>query len=172
MNRIELSSPRDLLPDYYDGVHEMVVLMTIESRVMLELTELLERLRQNLYLKTAEESGISVFEAFYQISPVGDLDMRRQAILNRLLPPQPITLTYLSRLLTNMGLAHRFDLDVERSHLTCTVHNTSEEQGGVVRELLKRYLPVHLTYRLIENQIIASEGQLKAGLAHLQSIEI
>lgn len=94
-----------MLPDWYEGLYETDLLMTIEQSLIDDLATQINRAQSNLYISTADSETLAVYENMLRITRQnGDtLDMRRFRILTRLASQKPYTLRYLEELLSSFG---------------------------------------------------------------------
>lgn len=94
-----------MLPDWYEGLHETNLLMTIEQSLIDDLAVQINRAQSNLYISTADSETLAVYENMLRITRQnGDtLDMRRFRILTRLASQKPYTMRYLEELLSSFG---------------------------------------------------------------------
>lgn len=94
-----------MLPDWYEGLYETNLLMTIEQSLIDDLVTQINRAQSNLYISTADSETLAVYENMLRITRQnGDtLDMRRFRILTRLASQKPYTLRYLEELLSSFG---------------------------------------------------------------------
>ncbi|MDN6589929.1 MAG: YmfQ family protein, partial [Lactobacillus sp.] len=113
------------MPDYYNGVYEMEELLKAQSKGLYQFDEKINRTLLNEFIIQADEKGISVFENQYHITPdpSDTLEVRRQRLLMRVLPPQPITIRYLKGLFKSLKIPAFVDVDRARRKLTVISFN-------------------------------------------------
>lgn len=156
---------KNLLPNYYDNVYEMDVLTQIEQPMLDNLEMLIEQERNNHFATIANEEGIEMFEALLGIKDVAgkDLETRRYDVIMRLLPPKPVTMSYLREVLTALNINATLKVDTKRFHVdveTRTMDNTALQRLTL---LLKRLLPANMTYTAFNFQTASTTGQVIAG---------
>ncbi|MDN5988586.1 MAG: YmfQ family protein [Lactobacillus sp.] len=138
------------MPDYYNGVYEMEELLKAQSKGLYQFDEKINRTLLNEFIIQADEKGISVFENQYHITPdpSDTLEVRRQRLLMRVLPPQPITIRYLKGLFKSLKIPAFVDVDRARRKLTVISFNgeLSREQQKLITLTLNCYLPANITY--------------------------
>lgn len=101
---------RDLLPDYYTGVYDMEVIVNVEQPLLDNFQVIIDQTRDNHYAAVANEDGISMFESLLGITNVTgkDLETRRYNVIVQLLPPKPVTITYMRELLETLNINASF----------------------------------------------------------------
>ena len=94
-----------MLPDWYEGLYETDLLMTIEQSLIDDLATQINRAQSNLYISTADSETLAVYENMLRITRQnGDtLDMRRFRILTRLASQKPYTKRYFQEVLNAFG---------------------------------------------------------------------
>ncbi|AUI73832.1 DUF2313 domain-containing protein [Lactobacillus helveticus] len=138
------------MPDYYNGVYEMEELLKAQGAALSEFDDARERALLNQYIVKADKKGIAIFENQYHISPEpGDtLEVRRQRLLMRVLPPQPITKRYLKELFKSLKIPANVSVDYSRRRLNVISYSgeLSKEQQKLITLTLNCYLPATMIY--------------------------
>lgn len=137
------------MPDYYNGVYEMEELLKAQGTALSKFDDARERTLLNQYIAKADEKGIAVFENQYHITPEpGDtLEVRRQRLLMRVLPPQPITIRYLKGLFKSLKIpANVSDYGKRRLNVVSYSGELSKEQKKLITLTLNCYLPANMIY--------------------------
>lgn len=138
------------MPDYYNGVYEMEELLKAQGYVLDDFDINEHQTMLNQYIVKADEKGISIFENQYHITPdpSDTLEVRRQRLLMRVLPPQPITIRYLKGLFKSLKIPAFVDVDRARRKLNVISFNgeLSREQQNLITLTLNCYLPANMTY--------------------------
>lgn len=138
------------MPDCYNGVYEMEELLKAQGVALSKLDDARERTLLNQYIVKADEKGIAVFENQYHITPEpGDtLEVRRQRLLMRVLPPQPITIRYLEGLFKSLKIPANVSVDYGRRKLNVISYSgeLSKEQQKLITLTLNCYLPANMIY--------------------------
>lgn len=101
------------MPDYYNDVYEMVELMKAYDFVLGGFSEEETKILYNQFVLPADVRGVRIFEDQLSIVPEANqtLDERKQVILTRLMPPQPITVRFIRNLLKQLSLPVKFDVN-------------------------------------------------------------
>ena len=138
------------MPDYYNGVYEMEELLKAQGAALSKFDDARERALLNQYIVKADEKGIAVFENQYHITPEpGDtLEVRRQRLLMRVLPPQPITIRYLKGMFKSLKIPANVSVDYGRRRLNVISYSgeLSQEQQKLITLTLNCYLPANMIY--------------------------
>lgn len=94
-----------MLPDWYGGLYETNLLMTIEQSLIDDLAVQINRAQSNLYISTADSETLAIYENMLRITRNNSdtLDMRRFRILTRLASQKPYTIRYLEEVLGSLG---------------------------------------------------------------------
>ncbi|KRM69215.1 hypothetical protein FD06_GL000274 [Apilactobacillus ozensis DSM 23829 = JCM 17196] len=140
------------LPDYYDDVVEMNVIINAEQPIYDDKADYVDNIFANLFVKTADSQGLSILEHEYslRVDRDADLDTRRYNILLRLLPPHPITLRYFKQLLSSFNIPVRLDVDSVKS-LANAIDDTNslrDDQIYRLRYLMNKMLPARLAKQI------------------------
>ena len=138
------------MPEYYDGVYEMEELLKAQGKALSDFDKAREQVLFNQYIAKADERGISVFENQYGITPEpGDsLEVRRQRLLMRVLPPQPITFRYLEGLFKSLKIPAKISVEHLKRRFNVISYNgeLSAEQQKLITLTLNCYLPANMLY--------------------------
>lgn len=73
-----------LIPEYYDGVLEALSIQQINDAEIDPFVASIMRLFRNAYIQTADDDVISEYENELDISPVGTIQDRRQAVIDKI----------------------------------------------------------------------------------------
>lgn len=164
---------RELLPEYYEDVYDMQVIMRVEQVVLDELQTEFEKQQANMFVLTADDDGISVWESMFGLNGVGQsLDNRRYAVLAQLLQPQPITIAYLNSVIKRLNINAYIQSVGSDYHVNLNMQGMNAESGQRLDDLLMRMLPANLTYTRINSQEFQTEGNAYIGTAHGVEVEI
>lgn len=99
------TSIKELLPDYYDDIREMQILMDVQEGISNQAESDIQRVQDNFNVQTASEEVVTYYERFYGIGrKEGDtLRDRRFRILVRMVSQPPFTVNYLQEQLEMLG---------------------------------------------------------------------
>ncbi|MCL0330622.1 putative phage tail protein [Apilactobacillus xinyiensis] len=153
-----MSDLKGALPEYYDNVIEMNALMDAEQGTYNERDLYINNFLYNLFVKTADSDGLSLFEKEYQIrvEKGSSLETRRYNVLLRMLPPHPITFNYFKELLSSFDIPVRLDEDCVNELFTAIDDNNVINSDQIKRlwYLMNKMLPVNLAKKIlkVENQ--------------------
>lgn len=138
------------MPDYYNGVYEMEKLLKAQGVSIGDFSDEKERVLLNQFIAKADEKGISIFENQYHIVPdQGDsLEVRRQRLLMRVLPPQPITFRFLQNLFKSLQIPANLSVDHAHRKLNVISFNGAldKQQQRLITVTLNSYLPANMGY--------------------------
>lgn len=147
MNKDELLK---YMPHWYDGVYEMEELLKAQGVSLSEFDADQERTLFNEFVIKADEKGISVFEDQYNIipDPSDSLELRRQRVLMRMLPPQPITFRRLQQIFKSLQIPASLSRDVGKRLLKVNSWSgeLSASQQKFITSTLNIYLPANMQY--------------------------
>lgn len=165
---------RDLLPTYYTDVYDMDVLLQVEQPLLDNLQILIDRSRDNHYALVADEEGISTFEQMLGINDVAgqDLETRRYNVIMQLLPPKPVTMLYMSELLSTLNIDAKLIVDEAKFHVEVEVHTTDNAAMKRLTVILKKLLPANLTFTTFNLQKTSTNGSVFTGTDALYSTTI
>lgn len=138
------------MPDYYNGVYEMEELLKAQSKGLYQFDEKINRTLLNEFITQADEKGISVFEDQAGIKPDSgaSLETRRNNVLLRLLPPNPLTTRYLNHLLEIMNLKSKVRVDYAK-HLAIVEAESTDitpDKVNSMKYMLNIALPANMIY--------------------------
>ncbi len=149
------------MPSYYDNVLEMETLLSAEQFVIDDLTDQIEKHQNNLFVMLADEKGLTVWEKSMNIIPSAEIEDRRLAIIQRLLPPKPITKRYMNELLTLLNIDAK--LTVNDFHVSISIETTDNNAINRLNDILRRYLPANLTYTSLNLVSTSTSGKTMIG---------
>lgn len=140
----------EYMPEFYDGVYEMEELLRAQGQALAANDKTQERLMNNQFVVTADETGVKAFEEQLGIvaKPAATLDERKQQIIVESAPPQPLTKNYLYSSSTNL-FGMRVGFDIDTSQQTVTVYATATGsitavQAENLRNWLYHILPANM----------------------------
>lgn len=161
---------RELQPDYYSDVYEFDKLAETEEKEFDLFADKLAKQLNNLYITNADDKGIKLFEREYSIIPNAEdnLEIRRRRIISRLLPPQPITLKFIDKLLATMNFNTNSEVDVVKGIYRTMIdaNEFTDEQVDQLNGLLNTYVPVSLLKQIYKYDNYASELGSYIGVAN------
>lgn len=168
----ELVRLKNLIPEYYDDIYDMQMLLRVEQYELDGLHTAFLRSQKNMFVLTADEDGISVFEQIFGLDGTNlTLDTRRYNVLTQMLPPQPITFLYLNNLIQHLNINARLE-SIDEYHVNLLIDGMSLEDGARLDLLLKRMLPANLTYTRIVTRVENTNNTTFVGSAHATGIEV
>ncbi|MBT9671746.1 DUF2313 domain-containing protein [Secundilactobacillus kimchicus] len=138
----------ELMPNYYDGVQEMIALLKAEETGFNRVENETTRLLLNTFVDQADSDGLSIMETQLHIDTDLSLSLesRRYAIKMRMLPPHPITFKYLKDLIKSFNIPADVQRDVQKQVLT-TISDydvLTKEQLDRLKYLLNVYVPANM----------------------------
>lgn len=143
------------MPDYYNDVYEMKMLLTAEGKVLKVDDDRQIRTLLNEFVTQADEKGISIFENELSIIPEegSDLETRRNIVLLHMWPPRPITITYLRNLFNIMHIPVTITVDYNARHVDVEGERTdlTDQRIKTTVYTLNLYLPANLGYLVTVN---------------------
>ncbi len=165
---------RDLLPDYYTGVYDMEVIVNVEQPLLDNFQVIIDQTRDNHYAAVANEDGISMFESLLGITNVTgkDLETRRYNVIVQLLPPKPVTITYMRELLETLNINASLKVDLPNFHVDVEAHTSDNTAMQRLTVILKRLLPANMTFTAFQFETTSTTGQLSTGTDTLYSTTI
>lgn len=163
-----------LLPDYYEGIYDMDVIMRVEQPLLNELEKLIETNRDNHFAMLADAQGLSIFENMLGITGVAglDLDTRRYKVIMELLPPNPITIGNLRQVLEALNINAELIVDAPKFHVEVKIKTPDSSAIKRLKILLNRYLPANLTFTTFNFNQVSTSGAVQVGTDHLISASI
>jgi len=163
---------KDLMSEYYSGVLEMETLLEVEQYELDELQSAIDRQAGNQFVMTADADGIVAWESMVGIETLTsmDLETRRYNVLARLLPPKPMTITYLSELLEMLNINAKL---VKNGTFSFNVEFNATDDGAADRLnlLLKQIMPANLVFNTINKVASTKQGTAYLGAGSLKEIE-
>lgn len=165
---------KDLLPDYYTGVYDMEVIVNVEQPLLDNFQIIMDQTRDNHYAAIADEDGISMFENLLGITNIAgkDLETRRYNVIMQLLPPKPVTTTYLRELLETLNINATLSVDASKFHVAVETHTTDNTSMLRLNVLLKRLLPANMTFTALNFETKSTSGSISTGTDTLYSTRI
>ena len=168
----ELVRLKDLVPEYYDDIYDMQMLLKVEQHEIDNLHAAFLRSQENMFVLTADEDGVSVFENIFRLDGTNlNLETRRYNVLTQMLPPKTITFSYLNNLIKHLNI-HAWLDDVDGFHINLQMHALDMEDSNRLELLLKKMLPANLTYTTIVTSDEETNNSTFVGGAHATDIEI
>lgn len=135
---------KELIPEYYNDILEMDILISAEQFVIDKLVDQMTTSQNNIFVMLADERGLSTWETSLGISASSEIEDRRLAIIQRLLPEKPITFQYLKELLSLLNID--VELSIVGFHVDIKTKTTDNHVLERLSHILRRYLPANLTY--------------------------
>lgn len=153
---------KDLLPDYYDDVVEVGMLLTVEQYLIDELTDTLTVAQNNLFVMLADSDGLKIWETVFEIdSSDQDIEQRRMTLIFKLMPPKPITLKYLREIIDLLDLQASITVTGYTASIVSSSDNPYATQ--MLNELLYKYLPANLYFVPRVVTTTTNTGDLRIG---------
>ena len=140
----------DYLPDYYNDVYEMEAIMHAQGDVLDKAESEQFRLLLNQFVTQTDAKGISVFEDQVGIKPApsDDLATRQNKVLMRLLPPRPITISYLRYLFATLKIPATITVIQRDAIVEAKSAEINSSQIENIKYLLNIYLPANMIYEI------------------------
>lgn len=149
---MDKEEPLRYMPDYYDGVYEMIELLKSHGVALSKFDNDRERVLLNQFIVQADETGIAIFEDQAGIIPSPDegLEERRKNVLLKLLPPKPLTIRYLNHLLEFMDLKANVKVDYPKRLAVVSANNVDIGPNDInsIKYLLNIALPANMGYQV------------------------
>ncbi|MEN2307929.1 putative phage tail protein [Lentilactobacillus parabuchneri] len=165
----------DYMPEYYDGVKEMVELLNSEQPTFDKQVDLMTRLLLNGFVMKADSQGLSIME--YELKIPTDLskslENRRYDILMRILPPHPITIKYFRELLKSFEISVDVEVDAVKDVLQAIAKydDISKDQMDRLKYLLNVYVPANIDWSILTTADADSQLSLFIGVGSTYSVE-
>lgn len=161
----ELMKLKELLPNYYEGVYDMDVIVNVEQPLLDDFQPLVDQARNNHYVAIANEDGISMFEAMLGITNVAgqDIETRRYNIIMQLLPPKPVTMAYMRELMGALNIDATLTVDTSKLHVNVEAHTSDNIAMQRLSVLLKRLLPANMTFITFNLPVTSTTGTVSTG---------
>ena len=165
---------KELVPDYYADIYDMDLIVSVEQPLLDDLQLLIERNRDNHFAILADSQGLSIFEDMLGIEDVvgQDLETRRYNVIMQLLPPKPINMAYMRELLEALKINADLIVDGPKFHVTVKTRTDDNSAMKRLNVLLKRFLPVNLTFTTFNFQQTSTVGVANVGTDQLISATI
>lgn len=161
---------KDLQPDYYRDIYEFDKIAKVQEDNFKDFDDFLVKQLSNLYVSQSDEDAISNFEKVYGITPSSNdsIDSRRRRIISKLLPPQAITISFFKKMLKNMDLDVRSNVDAVNGvyQLIVDYDQFSGSQLDELEELLNSYVPANLNKVIYRYQKAESDLGNYLGIAN------
>ena len=151
---------KEYLPDWFRQIVEMLEICKSETFYFDILAEFINRVSENFYFQTLDESAISLWERVLYIVPnpkTESIAFRRERVLNRISTKPPYTLGFLYEKLDQLIGAGKYEIFVDYPNYTLYIRSSAENQNyaSEVSHLIGRVKPAHIVYR---NQPLTAEG--------------
>lgn len=165
----------DYMPEYYDGVKEMVELLNSEQPTFDKQVDLMTRLLLNGFVMKADSQGLAIME--YELKIPTDLNKslenRRYDILMRILPPHPITIKYFRELLKSFEISVDVEVDAVKDVLQAIgkYDDISKDQMDRLKYLLNVYVPANIDWSILTTADADSQLSLFVGVGSTYSVE-
>ncbi|MDB1102812.1 putative phage tail protein [Lentilactobacillus parabuchneri] len=165
----------DYMPEYYEGVKEMVELLNSEQPTFDKQVDLMTRLLLNGFVMKADSQGLSIME--YELKIPTDLskslENRRYDILMRILPPHPITIKYFRELLKSFEISVDVEVDAVKDVLQAIgkYDDISKDQMDRLKYLLNVYVPANIDWSILTTADADSQLSLFVGVGATYSVE-
>ncbi|MCI1922643.1 MAG: YmfQ family protein [Lentilactobacillus buchneri] len=165
----------DYMPEYYDGVKEIVELLNSEQPTFDKQVDLMTRLLLNGFVMKADSQGLSIME--YELKIPTDLskslENRRYDILMRILPPHSITIKYFRELLKSFEISVDVEVDAVKDVLQAIgkYDDISKDQMDRLKYLLNVYVPANIDWSILTTADADSQLSLFVGVGATYSVE-
>lgn len=165
----------DYMPEYYEGVKEMVELLNSEQPTFDKQVDLMTRLLLNGFVMKADSQGLAIME--YELKIPTDLskslENRRYDILMRILPPHPITIKYFRELLKSFEISVDVEVDAVKDVLQAIgkYDDISKDQMDRLKYLLNVYVPANIDWSILTTADADSQLSLFVGVGATYSVE-
>lgn len=124
---------KQYVPDYYDGITDMTVLMEAEQSDVDEVWNNIENdVKTNQHVQSADSDKLTELEALFNIVPdltTETLAFRRSRLLNRYGLRPPFTIPWLRQQLDNLIGAGQYELTVVPNAYTLYISCAAENQS-------------------------------------------
>lgn len=155
----------EYMPEFYDGVYEMEELLKAQGKALAANSLSQEKLLDNQFVVTADETGVKAFEEQLGIvaKPTATLDERKHQVILESAPPQPLTKNYLYSSSTNLlGMRVRFDIDTSQHTVTSyATGSITAVQAENLRNWLYHILPANMLLN-VHISFTAQDSDLQA----------
>jgi|GEM_PF-2563742 len=166
-----------MLPDWYGGLYETNLLMTIEQPLIDDLAVQINRAQSNLYISTADSETLAIYENMLRITRNNSdtLDMRRFRILTRLASQKPYTMQYLEEVLGSLG--NQISIRNMANDYKIAINSSFEKQGQVsdLEYIVRTVVPANLITE-IDNKLqlnnLRNQMRLSASLTIAEMVVI
>lgn len=152
-----------MIPEWFQRVLEFPEIMKAYAYALNGLDGNIKQLWDNQYIQTCDEATLSQYEALLGITPVGDLDYRRQVVLNKYSMTVPFSIGYLKDRLTQIYGDNRVEVDPINCVLTVDLYESGTGSVDSVYQLLYDVVPAHIEIRLIKQGLVDIEDNAYVG---------
>lgn len=137
------------LPDYYESVREINLLMDTENPELESLWADVSRVKANQFILTSDESKIRQWEQLLRIRPdsrTQSLDYRKAVVIMRLSTRLPLTYRWLEEKLTEIVGEGNFVISLFYNDYHLYIRLTNDSLGliGELRSYLREKIPANL----------------------------
>ena len=139
---------KDMLPDWYDGILELEVVMNLQQENVDLIAKELRNVQSNQYISTANIQTIKIYENLLKINsnPNDSLDVRRFRVLTRLTGQKPYTFRYLQELLSSFSGPASLTMLYNEYKLVATINFEQVGQLSEVEYLFRSIVPANIIY--------------------------
>lgn len=126
------NTTKELFPDVYHGVRETEALFVAEDTLFLEAEQEIQNAKNNQYIMTSNETGISVFEKLLNIKPdltSETLEFRRSRAFSRWSGSPPYTLRYLQSKLDELIGVGKWTTVLDSDNYTLYIESSAKDQN-------------------------------------------
>ena len=136
------------IPDVLKNVREFISLAAAENPALENVSDAIDTVKAEQFVKTADEAGIKRYEAIVKITPKGTdtLDERKFAVLTKYNAETPFTEKKVNEILTSLCGEGGYSYDLSIAGQTCTIKLalTNKKMRDTVNERLDEILPLDL----------------------------
>ncbi len=139
------------LPEYVQEYQEMQKIMTAENPELQFYWENIETSKDNMFPVTADENGLTRFEAMLQLNPQDDdtVDDRRARVLSKYNSMTVYTISGLKDMLAVLcGSDYSVDLEASKYTLKVGIGLASIKQFNIVYQMLSDVIPCNIDWTL------------------------
>ena len=152
-----------MIPEWFQRVLEFPEIMKAYAYALNGLDGNVKQLWDNQYIQTCDEATLSQYETLLGITPVGDLDYRRQVVLNKYSMTVPFSIGYLKSRLTQIYGDNEVEVDPVNCVLTVDLYESGTGSVDSVYQLLYDVVPAHIEIRLIKQGLVDIEDNAYVG---------
>ncbi len=160
---------KSYFPDILNEVKEFKLIDEAENPELLFLWEQSEKIFNNQFIVTSDETGVKIVEDMLELKPKASdtLQERKFKILTKYNEDIPYTIRKLNEVLTTLCGENGFKIAINRNifNIHIKVELISKKNVDAVTELLERIIPMNMIYKV---SLLYNQHQMLVPYTHEQ----